>query len=402
MFRMELKRGMRGNLLVNAGLAIGGLAVGVLLGEVILRLLGVYHPIFYRADFYLGQSGRPGAEGWQTEEGRAYIRLNDEGLRDVEHPKQKGRETFKIAILGDSFAEGVSVRLDQTFWKVMELDLSLCTALGKRKVEVINFGVEGYGTAQELIMLRRFAWAYSPNLVVLLFTPGNDFRDNSRVLDPMKMRPFFVLMNGNLVPDNSFRNSPRFRFSSSWFWRTFSRIADYSRTAQLAFYLPTIIHRERQERIKEQYADGLGLDLVAFRPPSDAAWKNAWAVTERLLETIHWETKAHGAAFLVVTDTNPAQVDPDPAVAQALADRVGVPDLLYSERRIASLGAKDGFAVLNLAQPFAAYAQQRHLYLHGFKNTKMGGGHWNVEGHRLAGELVAHKVCRMQSTRTHL
>ena len=32
--------------------------------------------------------------------------------------------------------------------------------------------------------------------------------------------------------------------------------------------------------------------------------------------------------------------------------------------------------------------------LHGFDNAKPCGGHWNVEGHRLAGELIAEAICR--------
>lgn len=387
---------MRANLLANAGLLAGGLIVGLLLCEVILRVLGVSHPIFYQADYYLGQSARPGAEGWQTVEGKAYVRFNSAGLRDLEHLKDKPRNTFRIEVLGDSYAAAVNVRIDQTFWKVMERELSQCTELGHRKAEVINFGVSGYGTAQELIMLRRYAWAYSPDLVVLMFTPGNDFRDNSTLLDPMKMRPFFVLRNGKMVLDNSFRNSRRFRFNNSSFWRTFCRISDYSRTAQLAFDMIAVVHRRHQARITEGYGGEPGLDDVVYRQPADATWKDAWAVTEELLETMHHDTVAKGAEFLMVTNTSGGQVDPDPAVVRALAERLDVPDLLYPDRRIAALGMNDDFAVLNLAQPLEAYAQQHHVYLHGFKNTTMGGGHWNVDGHRIAGKLIAQKVCQMQ------
>jgi hypothetical protein len=387
---------MRASLLANASLTVAGLAAGLLLCEVILRLLGVTYPIFYQADYYLGQSARPGAEGWQTTEGRAYIRFNSSGFRDLEHLKDKRKNAFRIAVLGDSYAAAVNVRIDQTFWKVMERELSRRTELRNREVEVINFGVSGYGTAQELIMLRRYAWAYSPDLVVLMFTPGNDFRDNSPVLDPMKMRPFFVLKNGELVPDNSFRNSSRFRFSNSWFWRALCRTTDYSRTAQIALYIVTVVHREHQARIENGQGGELGLDDIVYRPPTDAAWKDAWGVTEELLEMMHHESVAKGVQFLVVTDTSGGQVDPDPAAVRALAERLGVPDLLYPDRRIAALAMNDGFAVLNLAQPLEAYAQQHHVYLHGFKNTTMGGGHWNVDGHRIASKLIVQKVCQMQ------
>jgi len=162
--------------------------------------------------------------------------------------------------------------------------------------------------------------------------------------------------------------------------------------------MATVVHRMHVARIEEGNGQELGLDFVVYRAPGNAGWKEAWAVTEELIETMRRETVRQGAEFLVVTDTSGAQVDPDPAIAQTLAQALGVRDLLYPERRIAALGQKDGFAVLALAQPFEAYAKQRHRYLHGFKNTKLGAGHWNANGHRLAGELTAQKVCEMQST----
>ncbi len=31
--------------------------------------------------------------------------------------------------------------------------------------------------------------------------------------------------------------------------------------------------------------------------------------------------------------------------------------------------------------------------MHGFKNTAMGRGHWNEEGHRFAGEILVNEIC---------
>jgi hypothetical protein len=35
------------------------------------------------------------------------------------------------------------------------------------------------------------------------------------------------------------------------------------------------------------------------------------------------------------------------------------------------------------------------VFLHGFKNTPMGFGHWNATGHNVAGKLIAAKLCSM-------
>ena len=36
---------------------------------------------------------------------KAYVRINDDGLRDRAHTKEKPANTFRIAVLGDSYAE---------------------------------------------------------------------------------------------------------------------------------------------------------------------------------------------------------------------------------------------------------------------------------------------------------
>jgi len=64
-----------------------------------------------------------------------------------------------------------------------------------------------------------------------------------------------------------------------------------------------------------------------------------------------------------------------------------------ADRRIRDLGSRDGFAVLNLAAPLERYAEEPHAYLHGFANTTPGGGHWNSLGHRVAGKLIARRLC---------
>jgi hypothetical protein len=40
-----------------------------------------------------------------------------------------------------------------------------------------------------------------------------------------------------------------------------------------------------------------------------------------------------------------------------------------------------------------AIAERERIFLHGFENTRLGSGHWNENGHRLAAELVAADLC---------
>src|SRR6267143_6696372 len=107
-------------------LSLGGLFVGLLICEIGLRVVGFSSPLFTMTDPYRGISLRPDAEGWWREEGNAYVRINSAGLRDREHAKQKPPNTFRIAVLGDSFAEARQVPIEDTFWAMLEKKLQEC------------------------------------------------------------------------------------------------------------------------------------------------------------------------------------------------------------------------------------------------------------------------------------
>src|ERR1044072_6438684 len=130
-------------------LVVGSLFVALLIGEVGLRIAGFSYLNPYMPDADVGYSLRPGAAGWWPREGRTYVPINGQGFRDRERSIAKPAGTFRIAILGDSFAEAFQVPLEKTFWAVMERQLSACIPEGKQRVEVLNFGVSGFSTTPE-------------------------------------------------------------------------------------------------------------------------------------------------------------------------------------------------------------------------------------------------------------
>ena len=40
------------------------------------------------------------------------------------------------------------------------------------------------------------------------------------------------------------------------------------------------------------------------------------------------------------------------------------------------------------------YAEKNKIFLHGFKNTKLGDGHWNIEGHKISSEIISDNLCK--------
>lgn len=354
--------------------------------------------MFYAYDPHTGSKLRAGARGWWRQEGEEYIAINSEGLRDREHEKLPRPDTVRICVLGDSYAEALAVSIDKSFWSVMGRRLEENGVFGARKVEVINFGVSGYGTAQELITLRRRVWDYRPNIVLLAFTSGNDLRNNSPLLETDRLRPFFRLSGGRLELDDSFRDDPSYKLKTGRLWRFYWAASTRSRLLQAISLFKARWNQRRASRQKPDSGAGdgqeAGLDAVIYSEPRSAQWQEAWRLTEALIAAMNKEVEAGGARFFLVSVSNGIQVHPDANLRRQFQEKHGIKDLFYPEARLQALARREGFDFLPLAPAMSSHAERKKTYLHGFAKSGLGEGHWNEEGHRLAGELIADEMAR--------
>lgn len=370
-----------------------------LLGEVGLRLAGVSHPRTSQRDPNRGTARRPGIAWSQNEEGEAHISINRAGFRDAERTEGKVPSTFRIAVLGDSMVEALQVPAEQRFTEVMQGMLNRRNCFGSDRVEVLNFGLSGDGTAQELMVLRHHVWQYQPDMVLLGVMTGNDIRNNSEQLQNDDGRPYFVFKDGQLVLDDSFRRSSA--DTKTWFERLGVSIMDWSRLAQLAYKARATLQKRqavaqaRANRANFGDADDqdLGLDRLVYKEPVSTVWKEAWKVTEALLAVMHAEVRQHNAEFLAVTLSNTVQVNPDLGMRRRFINELGIETLSYPDDRIRAAGKREGFQVLNLAPLLQEYVQEHNVYLHGFSNTPKGAGHWNEEGHRVVAQFLSDDIC---------
>ncbi len=381
--------------LIHGLLLSGGLLVALVCCEIVLRLTGFSDPLLYDFDPIVGFRPLPGAEGWNRDEGETYIVMNSDGLRDREHQKIKPPRTYRIAILGDSYAEARQIPIEQTFWSVLERRLNRCEAFHDgQEVEVINFGVTGHGTAREYLTLKHYAWQYSPDMVILAFLTGNDIQNNSKVLEGKLTRPYFLLKDGELSLDKSFADSPEFKkWKEHWFWKGKLWVRRHSRLYQFARKVLQYGNPLTQEDQRIVEGEEVGLDSQVYKKPQTPEWKEAWKITEKLLVKIRDEVQHHQARFLVVTLCNAIQVQPDPAVRQRFMKQLAIDTLFYPDLRIQAFAKQQDIEVLTLAPQFQRYAEQHMVFLHGFPNTRMGTGHWNSTGHRLAGKILAEYLC---------
>ncbi|NEP83006.1 MAG: hypothetical protein F6K39_35645 [Okeania sp. SIO3B3] len=117
---------------------------------------------------------------------RPYINGNNQfGFNDRDYPLQKDQHKFRFLVVSDSFnwAGGKEGNYTALLEKKFE------NYYGKKQVDVINVGYPGTHTGEQLAMLKKYGLQYNPDLVVLGFFVGNDFRD----ADPERKR---IIVNG--------------------------------------------------------------------------------------------------------------------------------------------------------------------------------------------------------------
>ena len=394
--------------LLNASVVAAALVVGLGIAEIALRLIGFSYPPFHQPDPITGLSLRPNTSGWYRKEGQAYVATNSQGLHDRERPLTKPPGTYRIVMLGDSYPEALQVNVETTFWRLLEQRLEACAFRSAKHIDVINLGVSGFGTGQALRMLQTRGLAYRPDLVILAFFPGNDVRNNSRELEPDKMRPFYLLDSaGALRLDDTFASSVEFRRRTGRFRRAGKELSRYLRTLQLIYYVKDLrdMRREQTEAAAVPTAapaaatparagGEAGLDDQIFKDPPDQKWEDAWRLTERLILELKQTATSAQAEFVVVMVSIGIQIHPDKAVREAFARRLGVEDLSYPERRITQFGERTNTRVISLVPDLQRHAERNNVYLHGFANTSLGSGHWNEAGHSAAVELIGAQLCR--------
>lgn len=151
------------------------ISIFVIFSEVILRFI---YPLEYsvQREHVLSDYGVFSREEnlkftYPREEFIQEIKINSKGLRDYEYSYDKG-DAYRIILVGDSFTDAYQVKLEETTPKILEKKLK---KLGN--YEVINFGFNGYGLIPEAILIEEEVIKYSPDMIILNFFVGNDFKD---------------------------------------------------------------------------------------------------------------------------------------------------------------------------------------------------------------------------------
>ncbi|MBI1880565.1 MAG: hypothetical protein HYR94_20500, partial [Chloroflexi bacterium] len=121
------------------GLIFSGLLIGLVMAELVARLLGPPYQggdELHRCDRLLGWKGNPNTSVViNTDDYQHTVSWNSQGMHDQEHTIDKPDGVFRILMLGDSFVEAQQVEENQTNHHVLEETLN-ARAPGQLKFEV--------------------------------------------------------------------------------------------------------------------------------------------------------------------------------------------------------------------------------------------------------------------------
>lgn len=115
---------------------------------------------------------------------------NSLGWRDRETPLKKPPGKRRVVALGDSFTFGARLDYGERFSEVLERDL--------KDLEVINLGVNAYGTDQQLRVLEVEGLHYEADIVVQAVFLGNDLDDIRYEKHFSWPKPHYELEGGEL------------------------------------------------------------------------------------------------------------------------------------------------------------------------------------------------------------
>ncbi len=254
------------------GAALVALAVAALLGEAALRVcfarrLAVVADeryLLYRYDPTLGWFPLPNTKERVKASRTFTVAHNSSGFRDREH--QPG-EPRGVIFLGDSFVWGYDVDAAERFTDKLQAR--------HPDWNVYNFGVSGYGTDQEYLLLQKYFATCKPRVVFLIFcTETDDFDNSTNVRYGGYYKPYCTVEGTRL----ELHGIPVPRGEKVW-------LAEHDRLARS--YLVRLLAR------------------AYFKPKSPPVLQNP-SPTGAIIRDMQKFVQSQGATFLVgLTDKNP-------------------------------------------------------------------------------------------------
>jgi len=325
-------------------------------------ILGSHYIPFYEGEVYIPEVGR-----------KVPLRFNRVGFRGPDRPFEKPGGVRRVAVVGDSFIAAVSVEEEKTV--VCRLERMLNQSDPEVPWEVLNFGVSGSGTGQELLLYQKLVHRFDPDIVLCAFFVGNDLSDNCNRLSSQPRIYYDLDDEGKLyqVPYSSVRAA-----LSGWLNR-------YSR-----FYVwqKGLFRKARANVCAKMGHLPNGDWIYCSKEPENVA--HAWRITGELLKAFAGEVRSRGSQFAVVVLPAPQQIYADCfqetlRLAGELAEHF---DRDYPQRRLAGLCREAGIPMLSVIDDFREAAPRASIEMQQQWLYNGGCGHFNARGNMIAARAI--------------
>jgi hypothetical protein len=374
------KKSRKREIFAKVSLVVIGMGLAFLLGEAYFRIAWPNSADLYEPDHVLGWKQKPNARGWLSSPGeyRTMIEINSKGLRSREIEYRPPTGTHRVLVLGDSFVQAVQVPLEKTFHANLEQRLN--SSSNSMHWDVINAGVGGYATAEELLYLQNEGFRYQPDIVVLTFLLANDTFGNfgERTYDNIP-RTRFELRDGKLVAVPATgallkKDSEGVSFKKFYL--------DLILVQQFVYRLKTLpIVAKTAGRFLKPATPRMN-DIYA--PVYDKDTEKAWALTEALLIEMERSCQQHGAKLVVMIWPDNVQYD-DGWWARRIAAYPGMAkyDRDKAERVLTEILQKNKITHFSLTSRLrqATREQSERLFL-------LVDQHPNAKAHSIVGESL--------------
>ena len=324
--------------------------------------------------------GRPGFRGTfvHPEFSGIRVEMNDYGLRDsLDEATPPAAGEASVLVLGDSFAYGTGVELEETFQEVLEARRKDITA---QPLRVYGAGVPGYGTLHELQLLRELAPRTRPQVVIVAVFEQNDFQDNWSAEKQAAARTSQKAERENSESERlALGGSLRSRFQSLSATSS-SMLVARTQVRPLLFRLG-LINRVDSEPFLDQF--------LLLEPPNTVEETRDSVITQ--LMNIRGESEKLQADLVLLLIPAAAQSDTDRfeqlLSLKAAGERAGFSRTAFHQDFVARL-RHDNFLVVDMLPHLEReFEAGRDCYLK--------EGHWNARGHALAAENLVPVLAKL-------
>jgi lysophospholipase L1-like esterase len=228
-------------------------------------------PLPHILDGELGWTLRPNYQNTfnqRDQSGNAYtvnFETNELGLRT--YGKMDSCK-LKILVLGDSYTGAPYSGNEQMWYSEMVRKIDSKSGGPKNSTCVVAGGAGGYGTLQELILLKRILSSYRPNAIVVQFS-GNDFQDNhmewqgKQIVRAQKFRRPYQDSEGKISYSPELI-APIWRIPHLGDGRFFSIIDGLITNAQYYYYGKDYGPKLNQSIVKQYQAESLEITSMLF------------------------------------------------------------------------------------------------------------------------------------------